>query len=89
MATITVDYTVGVRTPAGWRSVDVRAEVEMTSAKMGVVKEIILVDGEIPHYGQSRTGAKRQTFNGLFVAKNEIGAKKRLSACTIVSESAA
>lgn len=79
-----IEYQTSVKTPAGWRSVDVQALVEKTSDKIAKVTDILLVDGEKPGYKQSRTGAKRQQFNGLFVARCEIGKNKRLSSCKIL-----
>ena len=79
-----IKYQSSVKTQAGWRSVDVQALVEKTSEKTGKVTTILLVDGEKPGYKQSRTGAKRQQFNGLFVARLEVGKNKRLSSCKIL-----
>jgi hypothetical protein len=50
---------------------------------MARVIKVIAIDGETPDGYTSRTGAKRQTYNAAGVAKREIGAKKRLSACAI------
>ena len=79
-----IEYQTSVKTQAGWRSIDVQAIIEKTSEKTGKVTTILLVDGEKPAYGQSRTGAKRQSFNGLFVARLEVGKNKRLSSCKIL-----
>ena len=81
-----VSYTSSVKVPAGWRSVTVVALVEKISAGMGKVVEVLTIDGSTPAYGQSRTGARRQEFNGKYWAESQIGSKKRLSACSIVSE---
>ena len=85
MLTITIEYTTGVFTPAGWRSVTITAEADQTSAGMATVTAVTAIDGEDPAYGMSRTGARRQQFNGLAIALREAGARKRLSACTIVA----
>jgi hypothetical protein len=79
----TIDYTTSVFTPAGWRSVTITAEADQTSAGMATVTKVTAIDGEAPAYDMSRTGARRQAFNGLAIALREIGARKRLSACTI------
>ena len=81
-----IEYQTSVKTPAGWRSIDVQAIIEKTSEKTGKVTTILLVDGEKPAPGQSRTGARRQQFNGLFVARLEVGKKKRLSSCKILGD---
>lgn len=81
-----IEYQTSVKTPAGWRSIDVQAVAEKTSDKMAKVTSVLLVDGESPAYGQSRTGAKRQQFNGLFVARLEVGKNKRLSSCKILED---
>jgi hypothetical protein len=76
-------YTASVFTQAGWRGVTITAEAEQISAGMARVIKVIAIDGETPDGYTSRTGAKRQTYNAAGVAKREIGAKKRLSACAI------
>jgi hypothetical protein len=83
MTTITLNYTASVFTPAGWRSVTITADADQTSAGMARVTRVTAIDGEAPAYDMSRTGAKRQSFNGHAIAKREIGARKRLSACTV------
>lgn len=83
--TITIKYTSSVKVEAGWRDVQIKALAEQISAGMAVVREVIAIDGETPACGQSRTGAKRQQFNGKAWAAKQIGAKKRLSACQIVA----
>lgn len=84
MNTITIKYSTGVLVSAGWRQVTITAIAEKTSAKMAKVIEVTEIDGEAPDYGMSRTGAKRQEFNGHYLDRREMGAKKRLSACVIV-----
>ncbi len=78
-----IRYTASVFTPAGWRGVQVQARAERLSAGTARVVEVLAIDGQTPHYGQSRTGARRQTYNGASVALRELGARKRLSSCTI------
>ena len=77
-------YSIGVKVDAGWRQVSILANAESISQKMVRVIDVITIDGETPHYGQSRTGAKRQSFNGQFWARGEIGKTKRISACEVV-----
>jgi hypothetical protein len=85
MPTIVIDYTASVFTPAGWRSVTITATADQTSPGMATVTKVTAIDGEDPAYGMSRTGAKRQQFNGRAIALREAGARKRLSACTIAA----
>lgn len=82
---LVVEYQSSVHVAAGWRSVDVVAEVELVSAGMVVVQQVELIDGEAPARGQSRTGARRQEFDGRYWAREQVGARKRLSACKVVS----
>ena len=81
---IRIKYTASVFTGAGWRSVTVAAEADQISAGMAAVARVITIDGEAPRAGMSRTGAKRQQYNGQAIAKREIGARKRLSACAVI-----
>ena len=78
-----IDYKSSVYTPAGWRSVTIRARAEQISPAMARVTEVLTIDGEIPSRTMSRTGAKRQEYWGTGTAAREIGARKRLSTCTI------
>jgi peptide deformylase len=81
-----IEYTASVFTPAGWRGVTIRAIAERVSAGMARVTAVTAIDGEDPRPGMSRTGARRQQFNGAGVAAREIGVRKRLSACNITGE---
>jgi len=83
MTTITLNYTASVFTAAGWRSVTITADAEQVSPGMARVTRVTAIDGEVPAYDMSRTGARRQSFKGLGVAQREVGTRKRLSACTI------
>ena len=82
---IKIRYQSSVKTPAGWRSVQIVADAERISDAMAQVKEVLLIDGETPAYGQSRTGAKRQQFNGRYFASQQIGTKKRISSCELIA----
>ena len=79
-----IEYTASVFTPAGWRGVTIAAYAERISAGMARVIAVRAIDGEDPRPGMSRTGARRQQFNGVGVAAREVGALKRLSACNIM-----
>ena len=85
MNTIKIKYSTSVCTDAGWRGVWVRATAIPISAKMAEVTEVMKIGGEDPARSMSVSGSKRQAFNGLSIAQREIGAKKRLSACSILA----
>ena len=85
MNTIKIKYFTSVCTDAGWRSVWVRATAVMVSAKMAEVTEVTKIGGEDPARSMSVSGSKRQAFNGLSISQRELGAKKRLSACSILA----
>ena len=80
-----IKYTSSVKVAAGWRAVSIVAECEQVSPAMVQVTRVELIDGETPGYSQSRAGAKRQEFNGKWWAEKQIGAKKRISACEVMS----
>jgi hypothetical protein len=91
-ATLRITYSTSIKVPAGWRTVTVQAIAERISAGMAKVVKVELIDHDAPGYGQSRTGARRQEFNGKFWAEREIGAKKRissLSGCEVLTYAAA
>jgi len=85
MNTIKIKYSTSVFTPAGWRSVWVRANAVMVSAKMAEVTEVSKIGGEDPVRSMSVSGSKRQAFDGISISQREVGAKKRLSACLILA----
>jgi len=85
MNTIKIKYSTSVFTPAGWRSVWVRANAVMVSAKMAEVTEVSKIGGEDPVRSMSVSGSRRQAFDGLSISQREVGAKKRLSACLILA----
>jgi hypothetical protein len=82
---IIIEYTASVFTPAGWRSVTITAQAAQTSKAMATVTKVVAIDGEDPTHDMSRTGARRQAFNGKAIALREEGARKRLSACETVA----
>ena len=79
-----IEYTASVFTPAGWRGVTIAADAERISAGMARVLAVTAIDGETPAGTMSRTGARRQQFSGSGVAAREVGARKRLSACSVL-----
>ena len=81
-----IKYSASVFTPAGWRNVTILADAEKISAGMAQVNAVREIDGETPTGTMSRTGARRQQYHGSGVAAREVGARKRLSSCVIVSE---
>ena len=81
---IRIEYTASVFTAAGWRSVAITADAERVSDGMARVVVVTAIDGEDPRPGMSRTGARRQQYNGAAIAAQEVGARKRLSACSLL-----
>lgn len=81
-----VEYKASVLTPAGFRGVDMVAEVKSISAKRVEVVEVLTIDGEDVEANMSRTGAKRQSFYGVGAAARQVGAIKNLSACRLIVE---
>lgn len=79
-----IEYTASVFTAAGWRSVAITADAERVSDRMARVVAVTAIDGHDPRPGMSRTGARRQQYNGAAIAAREVGARKRLSACNIL-----
>ena len=80
-------YSIGVFTPAGWRPVSICAMVECISPKMARVISVETIDGKAPSHYMSRTGSKRQKYDGAYFAAREIGKRKRLSDCVVFGES--
>jgi hypothetical protein len=84
-----VNYKSSVMTAqAGWRAVTITARAEQVTPGTARVLEVLAIDGEAPTGYTSRTGAKRQQYNAAGVAQREVGARKRLSACTIINDPA-
>lgn len=80
-------YSIGVFTPAGWRPVSVCARAEFISPKMARVLCVETINGELPSRYMSRSGSKRQKYDGEYFAAREIGKRKRLSDCVVRVES--
>lgn len=74
-----IEYKSSVNTSAGHRSVYIIASATQLSEKRIVVDNVLTIDGETPKDAMSRTGAKRQQYNGLYYADAEIGKKKNIS----------
>ena len=74
-----VEYKSSVNTPAGHRSVFIIAEAKKLSEKRVEITNVLTIDDEAPNYTMSRTGAKRQQYNGLYYAQQEVGKKKNIS----------
>lgn len=78
-ATLVVEYKASVNTPAGWRSVYMKGEAKRISDKRVEVVSITHINDEPVQYNMSRTGAKRQEFNGNYFANQEVGKTKNIS----------
>ena len=79
-ATLLVEYKASVNTPAGWRSVHMKGEAKRISDKRVEVVSITHINDEPVQYNMSRTGAKRQAYNGKYFADQEVGKIKNISA---------
>ena len=82
---VTIEYRTSILVAAGWRSITVTAIAEKISPKRAKVIDVIEINGEPVTSRMSRTGANRQSFNGDFVARIEVGKNKILSKCYIVN----
>ena len=78
-----VNYRTSVYVAAGWRDVIITAEVAKVSERMGVVRDVLLIDGKDPVGYMSRGGGNshRQRFHAAGIASRELGKRKRLSSC--------
>ena len=81
---ITVKYNTSVYTPAGWRSAEVTAIANQTSAKRCVVSQVLDINGDGNTGYKSRTGAKRQRYNCRGVSLREEGKIKNISSLTVI-----
>lgn len=82
-----IAYTSSVQIAAGgWRSVRIVATADRLSPGMARVLAVETIDGDEPTRGMSRTGARRQEYDGRWVARREVGARKRLSACEVIAD---
>ena len=80
-----IKYKTSVKVTAGWRTVEVVAFATQVSPGYATVDDVLSIDGETPNRKQSRTGSKRQSFDGTFWATVEIGKRKRISALEIIN----
>ena len=86
MNIVTVEYNASVMVDAGWRSVTIKANGELSkSGKMVRITEVLTIDGCEPLGYTSRTGAKRQRYNASAIKERETGKNKRLSTCSKLS----
>ena len=78
-----VNYKTSVYVAAGWRDVIITAEITQLTEKMGVVRDVLLIDDQEPTGYMSRGGGSshRQRFHAAGIASRELGKRKRLSAC--------
>ena len=74
-----VEYKGSVQTPAGWRAVYFKGTAEKISEKRVRIIEISEIDDEPVKGHMSRTGAKRQQYNGQYFATAEKGKVKNIS----------
>lgn len=86
MNTMKIEYKGSVKANCGWRSVYYKAIAEKISDKRVRVIEITSIDDEEINYNMSRTGAKRQQYNGLYFADNEKGKIKNISSLYKIEE---
>lgn len=79
---LVIQYKSSVLTLAGHRSVIIVADAICISLNRCRVIRVTEIDGAKPAYNMSRTGAKRQEFNGLYKAEKEVNKIKNLSSCS-------
>ena len=84
MKSALIEYRTSVYVAAGWRGVIVNARATLSkTGRMATIDEVTAIDGETPARYMSRTGSRRQAYNGLSIAQREQGARKRVS--TLIS----
>lgn len=81
---IKIKYSVGVYTPAGWRSEEVIARAEPISPARCRVVEVLDVGGNGATGYASRTGANRQRYSVGAAARAEIGKIKLTGRLAII-----
>jgi hypothetical protein len=74
-----VEYKSSVNTLAGHRSVYIIAEAKKLSDKRVEITNVLTIDDKQPKHTMSRTGAKRQQYDGLYYAAQEVGKKKNIA----------
>lgn len=83
---VNVEYKASVHTPAGWRSVYMKAVADKISDKRVKIVEVTHIDDELVSAYMSRTGANRQKYNGQYFANQEVGKVKNISTLWSISE---
>ena len=81
---VTVKYKSSVLTAAGWRSTTIVANANYLSAKRVEIISVELIDGLTPEKNMTRTGSKRQSYDGIYFAGNETGKVKNISSLEFV-----
>ena len=84
MSIVTVKYKSSVLTMAGWRSVTIMAHANYLSAKRVEIINVELIDGLTPEKNMTRTGSKRQSYDGLYYSNCEAGKVKNISSLEFV-----
>ena len=84
MLTVTVKYNSSVLTAAGWRSITIVAGANYLSAKRVEIISVDSIDGLTPSNNMTRTGSKRQTYNGVYYSNNESGKVKNISSLELI-----
>ena len=84
MSIVTVKYKSSVLTAAGWRSITIIAGANYLSAKRVEITCVDSIDGLTPEKNMTRTGSKRQSYDGLYFAGNEAGKVKNISSLEFV-----
>jgi len=84
MLTVTVKYNSSVLTAAGWRSITIMAHANYLSAKRVEIISVDSIDGLTPEKNMTRTGSKRQAYNGLYFAGSESGKVKNISSLELI-----
>ena len=74
-----IEYKSAVHTPAGHRGVYIIAEAKKLSENRCEIVRVLTIDNEAPSKTMSRTGAKRQQYDGLYYSDIEVGKKKNIS----------
>ena len=81
---VIVRYKSSVLTLAGWRSITIVAGANYLSAKRVEIINVELIDGLTPQKNMTRTGSKRQTYDGIYYSNCEAGKVKNISSLEFV-----
>ena len=84
MSIVNVKYSSSVLTAAGWRSITIMAQAKYLSAKRVEITCVDSIDGLTPSNNMSRTGSKRQTYDGLYYSNFEAGKIKNISSLELI-----